>query len=96
MDNNQNKQSGQFQVDLPQEVGNGYVTVDAEAFTLEAAKAALLENKLAIRGRRSPARYTAMSQFTKRKKTGASPAAYIKWGLFAAGCVAQDLQRKGE
>ena len=81
---------------VPQEVGNGYVTVDAEAFTLEAAKAALLENKLAIRGRRSPARYTAMSQFTKRKKTGASPAAYIKWALFAAGCVAQDLQRKGE
>ena len=81
---------------VPQEIGNGYVTVEAEAFTLEAAKAALLRNQVTICGRRSPARYTAMSQLTKRKKTGASPAAYIKWGLFAAKCVAQDLLRKGE
>ncbi|MBR2927962.1 MAG: CehA/McbA family metallohydrolase [Oscillospiraceae bacterium] len=81
---------------LPQEVGNGYVTVEAEAFTLDAAKAALLQNAVTVHGRRSPARYAAMSQLTKRKKTGASPAAYIKWGLFAAKCCAQDLLRKGE
>lgn len=81
---------------VPQEVGNGYVIVESEAFTLDAAKDALLKNEVAVRGRRSPARYTAMSQLTKRKKTGASPAAYIKWGLFAAKCMAQDLLRKGE
>ena len=81
---------------VPQEIGNGYVIVESEAFTLDAAKDALLKNEVTVRGRRSPARYTAMSQFTKRKKTGASPAAYIKWGLFAAKCVAQDLLRKGE
>ena len=81
---------------VPQEVGNSYVIAEADAFTLDAAKAALLQNHVAISGRRSPARYTAMSQLTKRKKAGASPAAYIKWGLFAAGCVAQDLLKKGD
>lgn len=81
---------------VPQEVGNGYVIVESEAFTLDAAKDALLKNEVAVRGRRSPARYTAMSQLTKRKKSGAAAKAYIKWGLFAAKCVAQDLLRKGE
>lgn len=81
---------------VPQEVGNGYLTVDAADFTLAAAKEALLNNQVTVCGRRSPARYTAMSQLTKRKKTGASPAAYIKWGLFAAKCMAQDLLKKGE
>ena len=81
---------------VPQEVGNSYVTVEAADFTTDAVKAALLENRLTVHGHRSPARYTAMSQLTKRKKTGASPAAYIKWGLFAAKCVAQDLLKKGD
>lgn len=81
---------------VPQEIGNAVLTVEAEDFTLDAAKAALLQNDVAIRGRRSPARCVAMSQLTKRKKTGASPAAYIKWGLFAAKCVAEDLLRKGD
>lgn len=81
---------------VPQEIGNACLTVEAEGLTLEAAKAALLRRDVAITGRRSPARYTAMSQLTKRKKTGASPAAYIKWGLFAAKCAAEDLLRKGE
>ena len=81
---------------LPQEIGNGYVTVEVEDFTLDAVKAALLGSSVTAHGRRSPARYAAMSQLTKRKKTGASPAAYIKWGLFAAKCVAQDLLRKGD
>ena len=81
---------------VPQEAGNGSVTVESTAFTLDAAKAALLENRVTVHGRRSPARYTAMSQLTKRKKTGASPAAYIKWSLFAMKCVAQDLLKKGD
>lgn len=81
---------------VPQEIGNACLTVQAEALTPEAAKAALLRGDVAITGRRSPARYTAMSQLTKRKRTGASPAAYIKWSLFAAKCAAEDLLRKGE
>lgn len=81
---------------VPQEVGNGCVIVESDAFTLDSAKAALLKNQLTVHGRRSLARYTAMSQLTKRKKTGASAKAYIKWGLFAAKCVAQDLLRKGD
>lgn len=81
---------------LPQEIGSVTLTVEAESLTPEAAKAALLHGDVSIAGRRSPARYTALSQLTKRKKTGASPAAYLKWALFAARCAAQDLMRKGE
>ena len=76
---------------VPQEVGAGVTTVRAEALTLEAVKAALLTGNAQISGSRSPARYVAASQLTKRKKTGASPASYLKWALFAAKCCAQDL-----
>lgn len=81
---------------VPQELGSACLTVETEALTLEAARAALAENHVTVTGRRSPARYAAMSQLTKRKKAGASPASYIKWGLFAAKCVAEDLLRKGD
>lgn len=81
---------------VPQEIGNVTLTVEAESLTAEAVKAALLHGDVSIAGRRSLARYTAMSQLTKRRKTGASPAAYLKWALFAAKCAAQDLMRKGE
>lgn len=80
---------------LPQEIGSAVLSLDAAEKTLFAAREALLQNDVRICGRRSAARYAAMSQLTKRKKTGASPAAYLKWGLFAAKCVAQDLIKKG-
>ena len=76
---------------VPQEVGAGYVTVEAEALTPEAVKAALLAGNARASGRRSPARYAAASQLAKRKKSGASPASYLKWALFALKCCAQDL-----
>lgn len=81
---------------VPEEIGNAAVTVEAASADLAAVKEALLAGKVSIDGCRSPARYTARSQLTKRKKTGASPVSYIKWALFAIKCCAQDLMNKGE
>lgn len=81
---------------VPQEIGNAVLSVQVEEVTLPAVKAALLAGNVHITGRRSPARYVAASQLTKRKKTGARPAGYIKWALFALKCCVQDLMRKGE
>lgn len=80
----------------PQEVGNGFVTVEAEALTLEAAKAALLTGSARAQGRRSRAWYAARSQLTKRRKTGAKPLSYVKWAAFAAKCCAQDIFWRGD
>lgn len=80
----------------PQEVGNGFVIVEAQAFTLEAVKAALLEGNARVQGRRSRAWYAARSQLTKRNKTGAEPLSYVKWAAFAAKCCAQDLFWRGD
>lgn len=76
---------------LPQEIGNGVTAVEAETLTLEAARAALLAGEIRISGRRSRAWYTARSQLNKRRKTGAGPVSYLKWGAFALKCLAQDL-----
>ncbi len=75
----------------PQEVGAGYTVVDAEALTLDAVKAALLEGNARPGGKRSRAWYTARSQLTRRKKTGARPLSYVKWAAFAAKCCVQDI-----
>lgn len=79
---------------LPQEVGNGVTTAEAEALTMEAAKAALLTGKVHVFGQRSKAWYTAQSQLNKRRRTGAGSAAYLKWGAFALKCLLQDLRSK--
>lgn len=80
----------------PQEVGNGCTTVEAQALTMEAVKSALLAGHAQVSGRRSRAWYTARSQLTKRRKTGAGPLAYVKWAAFAAKCCFEDIVRKGE
>ncbi len=76
---------------LPQEIGSAVTAVEAEAFTLEGAKAALLTGQARVTGHRSPARYVAASQFTKRRKKGSSLPGWCKWALFALKCCAQDL-----
>ncbi len=81
---------------VPQEVGNGVTAVEAESLSLAAVKAALLEGKTVVSGRNSPARYTAMSQLTKRRKTQAGPLAYGKWALFALKCLGQDMMSGGK
>ncbi len=79
----------------PQEVGAGFTVVDAEALTLDAVKAALLAGNARAEGKRSKAWYTARSQLTKRKKTGARPLSYAKWAAFAAKCCARDIFWRG-
>ena len=81
---------------VPEEIGNGVMTVEAGEKTLAAVKQALLSGTARISGRRSRAWDTARSQLTKRRKTGAGLAAYLKWTAFAAKCRVQDLMRKGE
>ena len=80
----------------PQEVGNGYTVVEADALTLEAVKAALLTGRARTEGRRSRAWYVARSQLTKRRKTGAGPLGYAKWAAFAVKCCAQDIFWRGD
>ena len=78
---------------LPREIGNGRVTIEADAPTLEAVKAALMTSAVTVSGRRGAALDTARSQYTKLHKRGAGPARYLKWALFAAKCAAEDLLR---
>lgn len=61
-----------------------------------AVRAALLRGATAVDGRRGKARYVAESQLTKRRRTHAGAAAYVKWALFAAKCCLQDITWKGE
>lgn len=81
---------------LPEEIGNGVVTLEADALTLPAVRAALLRGATAVDGRRGKARYVAESQLTKRRRTHAGAAAYAKWALFAAKCCLQDITWKEE
>ena len=79
---------------VPEEIGHGVTTVQSEALTLPAVKAALLTGETAISGCRSRAWHTARSQLTKRAKTKAGPGAYAKWAAFALKCCAQDILRR--
>ena len=79
---------------VAREIGNAAVTVQAEARTPEAVKAALLEGRAEIRGRRGRAWYVAQSQLTRRRKTGAKPLDYVQWAAFAAKCCLQDIFRR--
>ncbi len=63
---------------LPEEIGNGVVTLEVDALTLPAVRAALLRGATAVDGRRGKARYVAESQLTKRRRTHAGAAAYAK------------------
>lgn len=81
---------------VPQEIGNGLIVLETENALPETVKAALCRGEGCVSGRNSPARYTAMSQLTKKKKIGASVPAYLKWALFALGCCVLDFFRRGE
>ena len=75
----------------PREVGNGVTILDADVRTTDAVKAALLSDGVRAEGRRSKAVWTAVSQWTRRRKTKARPLSYCKWALFAVKCLLQDL-----
>lgn len=80
----------------PQEVGNSFTAVEVEELTPEAVKAALSSGDVVVQGRRSKAWYAALSQFTRRRKTGAAPLSYVKWAAFAAKCCVQDIFSRGD
>lgn len=90
------RQFGGSDAHCPAEVGNSFTVVDAPELTPDAVKAALLAGNAAAQGRASRAWYAARSQLTKRRKTGAGPAAYAKWAAFAAKCCIQDIFRRGD
>lgn len=76
---------------VPEEIGNGVVTLDVPALTLSAVKTALLNADVEISGQRGKSSYVARSQYTKLKKRHTRPAAYGKWLLFAGKCAAEDM-----
>ena len=78
---------------VPEEVGNGVISLNVPELTLEAVKAALLNADVEISGRRGASLCVARSQYAKLKKRRARPAAYGKWLLFAGKCAAEDLFR---
>ena len=81
---------------VPREIGHGVTAVEAAARTLPAVREALLSGAAAVSGCRSRAWDTARSQLTKRKKTRAGAAAYLRWAAFAAKCLARDIMGKEE
>ena len=76
---------------LPEEIGNGVVTLEVGELTLDAVKTALLGGNVVCGGVRGKAFSVAKSQLTRRIKTGASLKSYVKWALFAAKCAAEDV-----
>lgn len=90
------RQFGGSDAHCPAEVGNSFTVVNAPELTPEAVKAALLSGNTFARGHASRAWYAARSQLTKRRRTGAKPAAYAKWAAFAAKCCIQDIFRRGD
>ena len=78
---------------LPEEIGNGILTVAAEERSLAAIRAALWAGVGTASGTRGAALCVARSQYTKLKKTGSGPARYGKWALFALKCAWEDRRR---
>lgn len=95
----QKPSTGGSDAHVPQEVGQGFLTVEAEERTLAAVKAQILSGQKPEgghywgHGTPSPARYVASSQLIKLRKTHAGAGRYGKWGLFAANCLRQDAAR---
>lgn len=80
-----------------EEIGNGVVTLEADALTLPRPSVRrCCAGRRLWTGRRGKARYVAESQLTKRRRTHAGAAAYAKWALFAAKCCLQDITWKEE
>ena len=78
---------------VPEEIGNGVVTLDVPELAPGAVKAALLNADVEISGKRGASLCVARSQYTKLKKRHARPAAYGKWLLFAGKCASEDMFR---
>lgn len=76
---------------LPQEIGNGVVTLTVPEVTHDAVYEALRNGERTIEGKEGGARWVARSQYTKLKKKKASPIHFGKWALFALRCIWKDM-----
>ena len=74
-----------------EELGAGRITLEVDALTAEAVKAALLSGQGTVQGRRTRAWCIAQSQYTKRKKLQVHFGYYVQWFIFAVKCALQDL-----
>lgn len=81
---------------IPEEIGNGIVSVEVDALDLQSVRQALLRGADEVQGKRGRSICVAKSQLQKRKRTHAGIAAYAKWALFAAKCFAEDCIRGKE
>ena len=79
---------------LPEEIGNGTVTVEAEERSLPAIRKALLSGDVTVTGREGRDLCVARSQYTKLVKTHAGLLRRCKWAAFAGKCLAEDLFRR--
>jgi len=78
---------------VPEEIGNGVLTIEVEELTFESVKKALRAGGESS-GREGKSIYVAASQLTKRRKQKAKPAAYVKWAAFYMKCCLEDCFRK--
>ena len=79
---------------VPREIGNAYVTVDAASLRPEDVKSALLRPGNPVFGQRSRSTDVARSQRTWLNKSHAGLRKRVRWTLFAAKCLAEDLKEK--
>ena len=79
---------------LPEEIGNGVVTLEVDALTLPAVRAALLRGAALCVDATHP--YATEATRNIRAAAQAGAAAYAKWALFAAKCCLQDITWKEE
>ena len=77
----------------PREIGNGVTILNVDTLTPDSVKAAMLSGNVRTEGRRSKAVWTAVSQYTRRRKCKAGSLAYCKWAAFAVKCVLEDIFR---
>ena len=75
---------------LPEEIGNGVVTLEVPERSLAALREAVSTAPVEISGKCGKDLYVAKSQWTKLRKTKASPLRYGKWAAFAALCILRD------
>jgi predicted metal-dependent phosphoesterase TrpH len=76
---------------LKQEVGNGFVTVEAEARSPEAVREALKRLGNPVSGDNCQRKNLAKSQYIYLKNTNAGSFRYLKWSAFALRCAVRDL-----
>lgn len=74
-----------------EEVGNAYMTIEAESLSLSAVKEAILRGENGITGDTTSAMNIARSNRIKIVRLRMGLKAKLKWGVFAAFCFMEDM-----